>query len=455
MLRSITRGLMNAACLIAVTIPVTAMAQDAIVTREGDERSRKIEAFLDGYLEGDFSSADTLFTPEARFYWADMSQAMSLDDWREAVALQHQALRDFKMMNRVITTTEYPEYGPWTYVWTNWQATSKATGKPLDLPLHIMYRWDGDRVTAEFGYFDKGTFEAFLGDTLARMEPTDAPCPWDWLVGVWKATGGPLPDSVVNWTKLDGKDFLVGEWVDANGLRTKQVGGWDPSKGTISFDSFGTDGSSMRMDLTEFPSRTKMSGTYRSRTADGKVGGGALDIEQMGGEKMVVRFTDADGTVMERVFTPAAEDDPMRIGIAPAMSANDWRTNAINEMHANYLKADIDAMKPMFAKDAVHMWGDPNTTADNAEWAEGLAMHHAVFKDISFENLYTMTGDYSDGNTWTATWFEWNGTDRNTGEKAAFLVHGAFRWDGDTIAEEKIFFDVDRFKKHVEAAMAQ
>ena len=66
-----------------------------------------------------------------------------------------------------------------------------------------------------------------------------------------------------------------------------------------------------------------------------------------------------------------------------------------------------------------------------------------------------MTGDYSDGNTWTATWFEWNGTDRKTGEKAAFLVHGAFRWDGDTIAEEKIFFDVDRFKKHVEAAMAQ
>ena len=49
---SITRSLMNAVCLLAVTIPVTAMAQDAIVTREGDERSSRIATFLDQYIEG-------------------------------------------------------------------------------------------------------------------------------------------------------------------------------------------------------------------------------------------------------------------------------------------------------------------------------------------------------------------------------------------------------------------
>ena len=304
MLRIVVSAAITAACLC--TASATAAPQDgSIVTREGDDRSKKIEAFLDGYIEGDFSSADTLFKPDAKFYWADMSEAMSLDDWREAVTLQHEAMRDFKMMNRVVVTTEYPDYGPWTYVWTNWQATSKATGKPLDLPLHIMYRWDGDKVAAKFGYFDKGTFEAFLADTLERMRPADAPCPWDWILGHWKVTGGPLPDGLVNWTKIDGKqDFVLGEWIDANGVRSMQVGGWDPSTGKISFDTFGSDGSSSTMVMSEFPSKTMMAGTFRTRTADGTVGSGRMEVERTAKDRMAVRFFDADGTEMERIFTP-------------------------------------------------------------------------------------------------------------------------------------------------------
>ena len=79
-------------------------------------------------------------------------------------------------------------------------------------------------------------------------------------------------------------------------------------------------------------------------------------------------------------------------------------------------------------------------------------MHYKVFKDISLEGLYSMTGEYPDGHTWTVSWLNWTGTDRQTGEKAEFLLHCGFRWDGDQIVEERTFFDAERFKGHVEAA---
>lgn len=446
-----------AVAIVASSTVSNASAQEAeIVSTIGDPRSERVAAFLDAYVAGDFAEADELFAPDATFRWADFAEPMTLEGWREAVRMQRRAFEDFAMARRVVVTNVYPQQGPWTYVWTIWQATSKGTGERISIPLHLMYRWDGDRVAAEFAYFDTAKFEAATASSLARLEPSDAPCPWDWVLGVWKVTGGPLPDGIVNWTKLDDKeDFVLGEWVDANGVRSMQIGGWDPSAATIGFDTYGTDGSSMRMDLTEFPSRTSMAGTYRSRTADGVVGDGRIEIERTGDAKMVVRFVDAAGTSMERTFTPAAKDEPMRLGIAPATSANDWRTKAVNEVHANYVSGDVEAMKGPFAADCVHRWGDPRTSVGQQAWLEGLATHHEVFKDIELENLYTTTGRYPDGNVWTTSWFEWNGVDRKTGEPTAFLVHTALRWDGDKIVEEEVFFDVGRFASHVADAMAE
>ncbi|MEE2972959.1 MAG: hypothetical protein VX672_07525 [Planctomycetota bacterium] len=454
MLGTIVRTALVAGIASTIVGPAVAVPQDAgIVTTTNDQRSKRIETFLDGYVKGDFAAADTLFKPDTGFYWADMSEAMSLDGWREAVAMQHKAFRDFKLMNRVIVTTEYPEYGPWTYVWTNWQATSKATGQPLDLPLHLMYRWDGDRVADEFAYFDKGRFEEVFADTMARLEPSEAPCPWDWVLGHWKVTGGPLPDGLVNWTMIDGKqDFILGEWTDADGVRSMQVGGWDPSTGLISFDTFGSDGSSSTMVMNEFPSKTLMAGTFRTRTPDGTIGGGRMEVERTAEDRMAVRFFDTDGTKMERIFTPTTADEPMRMSLSPAVRAGDWRTKAVDGVHAAYAAGDFASVGKPFSKDCMHHWGDMRNPASNADWQKGLAMHHQVFKDITLEGLYSMTGEYPDGETWTVSWFNWTGTDRRTGEKAEFLVHCGFRWDGDQIVEERAFFDADRFRKHVEAA---
>lgn len=85
-----------------------AAATESIVTRADDEKSARIAAFLDAYMRGDFVHAEGMFQPDAKFYWSDIADPMGLAAWNEAVRMQHKAFRDFRMMNRSIVTTTYP-----------------------------------------------------------------------------------------------------------------------------------------------------------------------------------------------------------------------------------------------------------------------------------------------------------------------------------------------------------
>ena len=50
------------------------------------------------------------------------------------------------------------------------------------------------------------------------------------------------------------------------------------------------------MVMDEFPSKTLMAGTYRTRTPDGMIGGGRMEVERTAEDRMAVRFFDTDGT---------------------------------------------------------------------------------------------------------------------------------------------------------------
>lgn len=428
-----------------------AAATESIVTRADDEKSARIAAFLDAYMRGDFVHAEGMFQPDAKFYWSDIADPMGLAAWNEAVRMQHKAFRDFRMMNRSIVTTTYPNNGTWTYVWAAWQATSKATGQPLTLPLHLAYRWDGDRVSEEWGLFDAGRFRDELSMNLARLEASDAPAPWDWVLGTWVLSGGDAPEQLVRWTQPEpGVDLIVGDWVLPDGGRAVEVLGWEPEFGRLTGRLLGTDGSTTDVVYNGFGPGRSMQGTYRARAADGTVEHGRIEVVRIAEDRMTVRFDDADGTTVERVFRPAAIEDERRMSLPVVATTTDWRTRMVHEVHQRYLVNDIDAMAPLFSDDCVHLWGDPGDPADNAAWRQGLERHHEIFKDIRLDKLFEMTGEYPDGQIWTASWFEWRGTVRATGEPVELLVHAAHRWDGDKVVEEGLFFDVDRFAQYFE-----
>ncbi len=439
---------------LAAQLPIA--ADQAIVTTMDDERSRRIAAALVGYAGGDLSFADDLFAPGVEFYRSDSTTPVDIEAWRTGAAVQQAAFEDVAFSMPAIVTTTYPDFGSWTYAWCVWRGTSRATGETLTFPVHVMWQWDGDRVIREFGYFDAGRFADDVATTMARLNPSDEASRWDWLTGVWKMTGGGQPDAIVSWSKLDpDAEAAVGQWVDSNGVRSLELLGWEPEFGRLSVKILGSDGGNFHVTLDDFSDDRLSRGDFHARSGEGAISEGRFEVDRVAEDRIIIRMIDAAGTTIERVLTPAAEDDPMRWTLPPTVAADDWRTKAINEMHANYEAQRFDEMAKLFADDCRREWGDPNVTFDRAAWLEGLKTHHAVFKDIRLDDIYTMTGQYPDGNVWSATWFEWNGVVRKTGEEVAFLVHGIHRWDGDQIVEEKVFMDGGRFGDYIEDAMAE
>ena len=140
--------------LIATFFVPHVQAQEASVsTSMDDEKSKRIGTFLDAYVPGKFEASEDIFQEGVRFLWADFSDPHGIDEWNEAVTAHHAAFDNIELRNRVVTTSDYDDYGIWTYVWTIWSGTNRATGEDFRLPLHIMYQWEGDQVAREFAYF--------------------------------------------------------------------------------------------------------------------------------------------------------------------------------------------------------------------------------------------------------------------------------------------------------------
>ena len=422
-----------------------------------DERSAKTASFLKSYATGDFGPAAAFFAEDARFHPNSKAAADSfgLTEWYDFVKMHHEGFRDITVEPMFIQTSEYSNGEIWTHAWVDWRGINLGTEEPFQAMVHLAYQWDGDRVTDEFQYFDAGKFEAEMETALGDRFAADAPSPWEWVTGIWRASGGDMPDAMVNWTTpLPGVDMVMGEWINADGVRSIQMVGWNPHTGHLTSAEYGSDGASFAFECQEFPHSRAMHGTYRMRAADGTEGTGVVEIVRERDDLMIATMINEAGEEVVRTYEPAAADDEMRASLGMTATTSDAKSEMVRQIHRNYEAGNLDALGPAFADDCVFKWGDHTAPADKATWRAGLGVHHDTFQDIRVDNLYVQTGDYSDGNTWTTSWLEWNGVNKATGEPAAFLVHTTHRWDGDVIVEEEVFFDIGRFQDHVEAVAA-
>ena len=179
-----------------------ASSETTIVTQMGDERTLRLKGALEAFAANDMSYGEDLMSPDLQIWLADGSEPLGNEAWAEVAALTHKAFEDVQFTNLAMNTTEYPQYGAWTYAWCVFQCTSRATGEVMRFPLHIMWNWDGDKIVREFHYSDVSRYMEAMQTTLARLEGGAAPSPWEWALGRWKVTGGDMPDAVVQWTKV-------------------------------------------------------------------------------------------------------------------------------------------------------------------------------------------------------------------------------------------------------------
>ena len=58
-----------------------------------------------------------------------------------------------------IETNYYSNGKVWTSIWNNFSATGKYTGQQINIPFHISYQWEGNKIIEEFQFYDMTDFE--------------------------------------------------------------------------------------------------------------------------------------------------------------------------------------------------------------------------------------------------------------------------------------------------------
>ena len=159
--------MLNALKTLAPLVLLTACAgmpavsdDTTVVCTTDDEKSASVTRFLDQYAQGDLSFADELFADGVEFFWASREDPFTIDEWREGITAQHSVFKDIQMVDRVITTGTYPDGNTWTTVWAEWVVMNSVSGQESKYLIHLAYQWDGDRVAAEYGFFDRARYEA-------------------------------------------------------------------------------------------------------------------------------------------------------------------------------------------------------------------------------------------------------------------------------------------------------
>ena len=58
-----------------------------------------------------------------------------------------------------IETNYYSNGKVWTSIWNYFSATGKYTGQQINIPFHVSYQWEGNKIIEEFQFFDMTAFE--------------------------------------------------------------------------------------------------------------------------------------------------------------------------------------------------------------------------------------------------------------------------------------------------------
>lgn len=142
--------------------------ETTIVCKTDDEKSEKVIRMLDQYAQGDLSFAEEMFADGVEFFWGTREEPFAIDEWREGITAQHSVFKDIRLVDRQVTTGTYPDGNTWTTVWAEWVGMNSVTNQESKYLIHLAYQWDGDLVAAEYGFFDRGRYEAEMEAAISQ-----------------------------------------------------------------------------------------------------------------------------------------------------------------------------------------------------------------------------------------------------------------------------------------------
>ena len=148
--------------LLILTISLTGCANNATIVEFEDEKSNAIRGHYQHYLNNDIESLKKLWADDDKITLRLGSvENTPLSELIGLIQVQHAAFNNIQMLNPnggdepiYVETKTYSTGETWTNTWFRWSGVGKLSGKLIEIPININFKWENSKIVEEVHLFD-------------------------------------------------------------------------------------------------------------------------------------------------------------------------------------------------------------------------------------------------------------------------------------------------------------
>tara|TARA_B100001094_G_C18121531_1_gene767142 strand:+ start:810 stop:1337 length:528 start_codon:yes stop_codon:yes gene_type:complete len=147
--------------LFITTATIGCNSSNTVVEFE-DEKSNSIRGHYQYYLNNDIEGLKKLWADEDKItLWLGSVKTSPLSELIGLIEVQHAAFDNIQMLNPdggdapiYVETKTYLSGETWTNTWFRWSGVGKSSGKLIELPANLNFRWENGEIVEEIHLFD-------------------------------------------------------------------------------------------------------------------------------------------------------------------------------------------------------------------------------------------------------------------------------------------------------------
>lgn len=121
-----------------------------------DAKSQAVREQIKAYTENDSTKYGVSIADNVKLYFPN-DTVVDVQGKAGYVATflgQHKMYENLSVSRLRVMTITLGNGETWTDTWAVWSAKGRASGKVVFVPIHIVDRWDGDKIVAEYHFWD-------------------------------------------------------------------------------------------------------------------------------------------------------------------------------------------------------------------------------------------------------------------------------------------------------------
>jgi len=148
--------------LLLITITTISCNNNTTIVEFEDEKSNAIRGHFEHYLNNDIDGLKKLWADDDKItLWLGSVETSPLSELIDLIGAQHVAFDNIQMLNPkggdnpiFVETKSYANGETWTNTWFRWSAVGKSSGKLIEIPANLSFRWENGEIVEEVHLFD-------------------------------------------------------------------------------------------------------------------------------------------------------------------------------------------------------------------------------------------------------------------------------------------------------------